>query len=94
MSHHNAERVVERELDTPVALNLHELGNLVSIIIAEAQLLQIEYEPGTPGHVSGVAIERAARRVQELIGLSSRNGTSKHDGMVIPEDHTPPKATG
>lgn len=73
---------------------VHRLGNLVSVIIAEAQLIQAEYEPDTPAHQSAVAIERAARELEEMIGLSSPDGAGNDGELSSPEEHDgPPSAT-
>ncbi len=59
----------------PGSSDVHRLGNLVAVIIAEAQLIQAEYGPETSAHQSALAIERAAREIERSIGLSSPNGT-------------------
>lgn len=79
-----SERVSECRSDTLFTLDVHELGNLVAIIIAEAQLLQMELDPQTPGHASAMAIERAARRLQEAIGATLSNGAPQNGEVPVP----------
>ena len=45
----------------------HELHNVISVIIAEAQLLQLHHPANGPNYHSAVAIERAGRRLEALI---------------------------
>jgi len=70
-------------------LDVHRLGNLVSVIIAEAQLIQAEYDPETPAYQSAVAIERAARELEKMIGLSSHNGAGGSREIPILESSGP-----
>jgi hypothetical protein len=71
------------------SIDVHELGNLVTIIIAEAQLLQMELDPQAPGHASAAAIERAARRLQEALGVISSNGVAQNGETPVPQDGKP-----
>lgn len=49
------------------AVTAHEFHNLISVIIAEAQLLQLDCAGDAPNYRSAVAIERAGRRLEVLI---------------------------
>lgn len=91
MSDNASYRVSDSNLPHPVAIDLHELSNLVSIIIAEAQLLQAEFGPQTLTHTSALAIERAARRLQALIGLTSGNGAAPR-GQVATHRESEPRS--
>ena len=64
----------------PSSQDVHRLGNLISVIIAEAQLIQAEYGPGTPAHESAMAIERAARALEQTLCLSSACEDSSESG--------------
>lgn len=46
---------------------IHEFQNLISIIIAEAQLLQAGLTEDEPNYASAVAIEQAGRRLERLV---------------------------
>jgi nitrogen-specific signal transduction histidine kinase len=50
-----------------VSVTAHEFHNLISVIIAEAQLLQLHYPAHDPNYQSAVAIERAGRRLEALV---------------------------
>lgn len=48
-------------------ISAHELHNLVSVIVAEAQLLQLDFSEEEADYASAVSIERAGRRLEQLI---------------------------
>lgn len=45
----------------------HELHNLIAVIIAEAQLLQLDFPKDGPNYLSAAAIERAGRQLELLV---------------------------
>lgn len=59
----------------------HELHNVISVIIAEAQLLQLHHPAHGPNYRSAVAIERAGRRLEALIDrlTTSRDAADLHN---------------
>ncbi|MFQ5858043.1 MAG: hypothetical protein ACE5LU_20760 [Anaerolineae bacterium] len=48
-------------------VSVHELRNLISVVIAEAQLLQMDSPEDNANYSSAVAIERAGRRMEVLV---------------------------
>jgi len=77
----------------------HELHNVISVIIAEAQLLQLHQPAHGPNYHSAVAIERAGRRLEALIDRlpTLRDTTAlpnrkRRDGTVQQDtDSRPPR---
>lgn len=65
-----------RSQNGSASVTVHELHNLIAVIIAEAQLLQLDHPADAPDYRSAVAIERAGRRLEALIdGLTVFLGT-------------------
>lgn len=48
-------------------ISVHKLHNLISVIIAEAQLLRLDLPEDDPDYWSTVAIERAGRQLETLV---------------------------
>ncbi|RME47786.1 MAG: hypothetical protein D6791_04950 [Chloroflexi bacterium] len=53
--------------NSAVTVSAHELQNLLCVIIAEAQLLQLNHAADDPDYRSALAIERAGRRLEALL---------------------------
>ena len=80
---------VETRQNGAYGATVHELHNLISVIVAEAQLLQLEYPPNDPRHDSAVAIERAGRRLEMLLeGLAIAQRTEQTSGQHRAEEQT------
>lgn len=66
-------------------ISAHEAHNLIAVIIAEAQLLQLEFPRDNPNHLSAVAIERAGRRLETLIDRLAAADTPQTQESMRPE---------
>lgn len=66
-------------------ISAHEAHNLIAVIIAEAQLLQLEFPQDDPNHLSAVAIERAGRRLETLVDRLAAGETPQTQEAIGPE---------
>lgn len=48
-------------------ISVHQVQNLIAVIIAEAQLLRLDVPEDDPSYESTVAIERAGRQLEALV---------------------------
>ena len=77
---------VARVKNGSMPVTAHELHNLIAVIIAEAQLLQLDHPTDAPKHQSAVAIERAGRRLETLIDKLPVDRGTTHVPSVINRD--------
>lgn len=59
--------VIHEARNGPSRVSAHDLHNLIAVIIAEAQLLQLDYGVDDPRYQSAAAIEQASWRLEALI---------------------------